>query len=254
MLNNITRYLGFVAIFVFSMSCTNRITDLVVMTFHSGSNVFCKEGWINQKKEIVNSINQFSPEIIGLQGIGRAECYALTFDLNSYQCVTDEDNTRTYSSVNPIYFKLDQYELITKARLSLNSCTHNDSVKKQSDYLSWIKLREKKTGFIFYVFNANFANSDSLIAIEVPQLAEKINEIVGDAPLILFGNWSLYDTQCSLSIKLGNSLESNYSVIENSKALQLGILTNQYFKKSETSQDYFLTKNPTLTALSFDFN
>jgi len=216
---------------LFLNSCSRDNADLVVMTCQVDATDSTSNGWQVQKSKIIKSVNQYSPDVFGLQDIGKAECYALSLDLNSYHCVASDDNY-SLTSLNPLYFRSNRFELVAKARYSIAHSSVVDSALKSIGYVSWVKLKELNSGYIFFVFNISFVEDYHLINKDLADFVGRINDIAGHAPAVIIGDCGNLDNQVLFRQQIVKNLADSQLVVDSSKTLDVNdfILSNRYFE------------------------
>ena len=104
----------------------------------------------------------------------------------------------TPSPCNPIYFKKAKYELLDKGEFYYSRTPEvesNDWDSPRSRCCTWVKLREKKSGKEFYVFNTHFTHIGNVAKAESAKvLTAKIKEIAKGAPSFAMGDLNSYPT------------------------------------------------------------
>ena len=237
---------------VFLNSCSGRKADLIVMTYQVESADSTSIVWPSLKSNIVNSINQYTPDVFGLQDISKGECYALAIDLSAYQCITSDDNYNI-TKLNPLFFKSNRYELIAKARYSIASSVDADIVSGSVGYVTWVKLKELKSGYIFFVFNTNFIEGYSLNNNDLVDFANRISNIAGHAPAVIIGDFGNLNDQKVILQQFNKQLKDSALMVESAKTKASSVVSNSYF---ETQRNVIVTNNglgPTIAFFDFSF-
>ncbi|MBP3357513.1 MAG: endonuclease/exonuclease/phosphatase family protein [Opitutales bacterium] len=100
--------------------------------------------------------------------------------------------TMNPSPCNPIYFKKSRFELLDKGEFYYSKTPEvesNDWDSPRSRCCTWVKLREKKSGKEFYIFNTHFTHIGKVAKFESAKiLVKKITEIAKGAPSFAMGD------------------------------------------------------------------
>jgi hypothetical protein len=238
-----------------------------IMTIYSTSLEMNKshKKWETDKQQIINSLNTINPDVVVFQHVDKVQSVSLAIDLPHYayiepisELLTGQDKTL------PIYFMKNRFELISKSyfQISDNRKLSNDSI---TGFVSWIKLKQLNTGYIFFVFNcsnkqSSFLQSEDFYSI----LIHKIKAISGSAPVMLLGNSiAMNDNNKSdaskvflidsriLKDQIEQRSDSGYTNIINQPNSQLFI--NRYFKLEEFFDLKADSTLPLVVKLSFNY-
>lgn len=195
----------FLFLCIFS-SCSNDNSDISVFSLEIDTIVKSGLSWESQKQFLINSLNSRSPDVFGLQEISEARRLSLLLDLRPYANVTQENSmVDIFKDKTPIFYLRNKFELIAKSSFLVSQISDSNFVDKYYGITSWVKLKELKSGYIFYVFNTKM---DSVIRNQnhaLPNfLLRKIKLIAGQAPVILMGNFK-FSSINSISSSLINN-------------------------------------------------
>lgn len=183
-------------IFFFIVSCSDN-KHVSIVSFRAGPDTINsnKEIWTKNFPLIESFLKTESFDIIGTQGVTYKQASDLKNILTDYAYVgIRNDNTKEFGEYCPIFYNKEKFALLTKSQFALTessytseSDTFNEPVIKT---VTWIKLKSNRTGHIFYVFNTSFCLMDELERERSAIITlKKINEISGDAPVILIGDF-----------------------------------------------------------------
>lgn len=157
--------------------------------------------WSARKISAVKAVKKQKPDVIGFQEASYAHKLAFMAEMPEYQIVDRSTKPGTVdeslkNNDNPIFFRADKFELLDYGYFWLN--------KKQQEvtagwdtasicHATWLKLRFKKSGLIFFVFNTQFDSRSETARLESSNLtASKIKEIAGDdAFVFLTGDFGM---------------------------------------------------------------
>jgi endonuclease/exonuclease/phosphatase family metal-dependent hydrolase len=200
-------------IFILAVTaCTNSNKDLSVMSFHikQRSLVDGVNSWENRKPLVLWLLKDKEPDIIGFQVVDKNQLVNLLFDLPQYRYVGDGSNGELDPGpFNPIFFKKDEFDLIAKSQFWLSENPELQGSKgwdsDESNIVSWVKLRNRNSGHIFFVFNTCFSELSSESRLKSAKLIlQKINMIADNAPVIVTGTINETPQDSAYHILTGN--------------------------------------------------
>lgn len=100
--------------------------------------------------------------------------------------------TMNPSPCNPVYFKKDRFELLDKGEFYYSKTPEIESNgwdSPRSRCCTWVKLRDKKSGKEFFVFNTHFTHIGKVAKAESAKiLVKKIAEIAKGVPSFAMGD------------------------------------------------------------------
>ena len=242
-----------VALVLSSANAVAKSEDLSLMTFNIHGQEKDEAGdfsWAARKKGCLKAIKKFDPDVLFLQ-----EAYAyhkadlmkelkkhILVDRSSKPGQVDQDIP---FNENPIMFRADKFELLDYGSFWLN--------EKQEDGVpgwdastvrntTWVKLRYKKSGLIFFCFNTRFSKGEAAGKGSAALMVDKIKEIAGDDAVVFVGG----DFQMSSSDRIMTPLvsyakDANYAL----KKPDSKVTFNGYGKPGATPQwpDHILFRN-----------
>jgi endonuclease/exonuclease/phosphatase family metal-dependent hydrolase len=102
------------------------------------------------------------------------------------------DDGKKDGEYSAVFYKKDKYSLIGSGNFWLSETPEKPAVgwdANQTRICTWVKLKDKKSGKQFYVFNAHYDHMGVLARVESSKLVlKKIREIAGTAPAIFTGD------------------------------------------------------------------
>jgi len=140
-------------------------------------------------------LDSYNADIIGMQEVRNW----WTLNLIKYELIdTYEDYTvnRGDGEGLSILWRKDKFELMDCYHFWLSDTPDEQSIWEGSNYyriVSWVKLKENKTGTEFYVFNAHFDTNADVRLRSSKLLIEKMKEICGDTPSFVVGDFNMSD-------------------------------------------------------------
>ena len=189
--------------------------DLSVMSFNLRGKEVDESGdfsWAARKKGCLKAIKKYDPDIIFIQeafAYHKADLMKefkkhMLVDMSSKPGVVDPE---IRNNENPIMFRADKFELLDYGSFWLNENQAADKAGwdgTKPRHSTWIKLRYKKSGVIFFCFNTQFDEGELAGKKSSELMADKIKEIAGDDAVIFLGG----DLAMSTSDKAVSSLTS----------------------------------------------
>lgn len=164
--------------------------------------------WSARKISAVQAVKKHKPDVIGFQEASYAHKVAFMAEMPEYQIVdrstkpgTVDENLK--NNDNPIFFRADKFELLDYGYFWLNKNQQEENAELDAAsicHATWLKLRFKKSGLIFFVFNTQFDSRSATARLESSNLmTSKIKEIAGnDAFVFLTGDFSMITGDKSL--------------------------------------------------------
>lgn len=162
--------------------------------------------WKYRKDKVAGFIKSQHIDIVGMQEVLHNQLEDLKARLPEYAEVgVGRDDGKTKGEYSPLFYRKDKFELLDSHTFWLSQ--YPDSVGfigwdgACTRIATWAKLKDKKTGKIFMAVNTHFdhvgteARKNSALLI-----IKKIQEIVGDRPAVLTGDfnvsekWEAYKT------------------------------------------------------------
>lgn len=152
--------------------------------------------WVTRKGPCAKALNKQKPDIIGLQDAHFEHTSFLLSELRKYQLVDRHEKAGVLEPIldandTPILYRSDKFELLNYGYFWLNE--DQTAMKKGWDAaevrsVTWIKLRIRKSGLIFFYFDTRFDAAGPAAREESAKLlVTKIKEIAGDDAIVFLG-------------------------------------------------------------------
>lgn len=219
------KIVGFLTLLFFLLwGCTNKNTELQVMTFNvrydnpaDGPN-----RWENRLPVIKFYFTEEEPDIIGMQEVLNNQLLDLSNILSGYEYVgTGRNDGKQAGEYTPVFYKKDKLNLLDNSQFWLSetpevigSVGWDAAITR---IVTWAKFEHISTGKEFYFFNTHFDHRGiQAREMSAKLLSEKIEEIAGNAAIIVTGDFNIRKNHptlgSSLYDNLINTLESNNSL------------------------------------------
>lgn len=156
--------------------------------------------WKYRKDKVAEFIKSQDIDIVGMQEVLHNQLEDLKTRLPEYTEVgVGRDDGKTKGEYSPLFFRKDKFELLDSHTFWLSQYPDSAGFIGWDGacprIATWAKLKDKKTGRIFMAINTHFDH----IGIEARKnsallIIKKIQEIVGDRPAVLTGDFNVSDT------------------------------------------------------------
>jgi endonuclease/exonuclease/phosphatase family metal-dependent hydrolase len=153
--------------------------------------------WDKRKNQVASTIRFHKVDLAGLQepnAMQIEELAELLPDFEWYGVCLEDGCSR--GSLNPIIYKKSRFELLEASYFYLSQVPDSCAIGWDAKYprgTTWVKLRDRNSGQIFYFFNTHFDyhGTDSR-ENSADLLIQKIKEIVGDYPYVVTGDFNIF--------------------------------------------------------------
>ena len=231
-----------------NISCVSHMN---VMTYNIRYNS-PKDGenkWEYRKSEVVNLINNYDPDFIGIQEAMPIQLKFINENLKSYSYIGHgRDGINTNSEVIPILYKNNKFKLL-KSEVFWLSQTPEKVSKGWDAALNRIVVyglfKEIKTGEVWHIFNTHFDHRGRTARIRSAELLINLiqeKEIENDK-IILMGDLNCFPHQEPIQI-LSEVLEDSYNESHHSIYGPVGTFNGFDTNRTLNARiDYIFTKN-----------
>ena len=227
--------------------------DLSIMSFNIHGLEKDEAGdfsWEARKKGCLKAIKKYDPDVIFIQeayGYHKAD---LMKELKKHMLVDrsskpgNVDQDIRYNEI-PIMFRADKFELLDYGFFWLNENQEVDTPGWDADNVrntTWVKLRYKKSGLIFFCFNTRFSVKETAGRRSANLMVDKIKEIAGDdAVVFVGGDFKMSSSDRLLSPPVSYAKDANFSL----KKPDINASYNGYGKSSDSVRwpDHILFRN-----------
>ncbi|MCU4156455.1 endonuclease/exonuclease/phosphatase family protein [Carboxylicivirga sp. A043] len=212
--------------------CTNEDNSVKVMSFNirysnpeDGINA-----WTNRKGLVYDFLDDKQPDIIGFQEVLKSQLDDLSNELIDYEYIgVGRDDGRESGEFVPVFYAKDKFELLASSHFWLSETPEIAGSKSWGAVLprivTWLQLKDKNNGYIFYVFNTHFSHVSAFARNESAiLLLNKIKTIAGKAPVVLMGDFNAQPSERMYSTLTDNwegylqLWDTRYLPIENDEA------------------------------------
>ena len=172
--------------------------SLIVMTWNirynnSGDGI---NAWPNRKDWLAKIVVNNQVDIAGFQEVLFEQLEDLKVRLPELDVYgVGRDDGKNAGEFAPIFFRKDRFELLDKSTFWLSMTPDKNASKgwdaDQPRIACWVKLKDRRTGTVFYVMNTHFDHRGTQARAESAKLLLKyMREQFVDHPVILTGDFN----------------------------------------------------------------
>lgn len=166
------------------------------MSFNILSDDNKEHPWIERKGRVASMIRFHQADLIGLQEPSLSQIDDLAKILPEYEIVPGIASGKEGQFYDPILFRKSRFVLISTGTFYLSETPEAASLGWDAKLVrsaTWVQLNDKKSGKPFYFFNTHLDYYGRLARDESARLLKKkIQEIAGEAPVVLTGDFNLF--------------------------------------------------------------
>jgi endonuclease/exonuclease/phosphatase family metal-dependent hydrolase len=166
--------------------------------------------WPNRLPLFLRFISDEKPDILGMQEVLWHQYEAIDTAMKAYGSVgVGRDDGARGGEMNPIFYSRQRFDLVRTITFWLSETPEQPGSKGWGASLprivTWIELVDKKNnGSHFYFFNTHFAHdSDSARVMSSMILLKEIEDITGEFPFIVTGDFNMLPYTTAYSILTG---------------------------------------------------
>ena len=152
--------------------------------------------WDNRKQALANVIIRTNPDVLGTQEVRYDQLKDLNQLLPGYKSYgVGRDNGKHGGEHSAIFYKEAKFEFLKGGNFWLSETPDKPGSKSWDAAItricSWVQLKDKKNGEVFYVFNTHFDHKGKEARTKsAALLTSKIDSITGDVPVIVTGDFN----------------------------------------------------------------
>lgn len=155
-----------------------------------------ENAWPHRKDWVAEIIRREQVDVIGLQEVLKGQLDDLTERLPEMEAYgVGRDDGKTKGEYAPILYRRDRFELLEKSTFWLSKTPDMPGSKDWDAALpriaSWVKLKDKQTGKVFYFMNTHFDHRGAEARKQsAAMLVSKLKAQFRDHPVILTGDFN----------------------------------------------------------------
>jgi endonuclease/exonuclease/phosphatase family metal-dependent hydrolase len=174
--------------------------------------------WTERKSAVVALIQYHQFELFGVQEAVKLQLEDLKTAMPAFDYYgVGRDDGQSAGEHSSIFYKKERFELMDKGDFWLSQTPDKPGFGWDSKFnriCSWVKLKDKKSKKIFFVFNAHYDHQGMVARVESSKLVlEKIKSIAGDQPVVFMGDLNGgRETAWYLSLAQSGMISDSYSL------------------------------------------
>lgn len=191
----------FTALLLFSLSFVCRAQEVMRMNVMSFNIRYDnpedgKQNWHHRKENVVQMINFYDLDVIGMQEVLVGQLNYLKSNLQQYQALgVGREDGKEKGEFSPIFYRKDRFEALKTGTFWLSETPNKISKGWDADLeriATWAIFRNKATGEEFIFMNTHFDHIGDIARVESAKLLkQKSTELAENLPLILTGDFNL---------------------------------------------------------------
>lgn len=161
--------------------------------------------WNHRKYFISSIIRYHEPDIIGMQEVTAVQLRYFDSTLNNFSHAgAGRDDGRQGGEFSPVFFNSKLYEHLAGSTFWLSPTPQQPSKGWDAALpriCTWVKLKDRRTATVFYVFNTHFDHVGATARKESAKLLLRhIHRIAGEMPVILMGDFNSEESDVPIDI------------------------------------------------------
>ncbi len=151
--------------------------------------------WQHRKHNVTALLNFHDADIFGMQEVLHSQLEYVAENMPEYNWVgVGRDDGETKGEYSPIFYRADRFEQLDYNNFWL--CENPDEPALGWDaacirICTWVKLKDKQTGKVFFVFNTHYDHKGINARIKSSQLIKhKMHTLADGLPVILMGDFN----------------------------------------------------------------
>ena len=206
----LAKILTFLVLILLS-SCSIDSKKITVVSFNirSTNTTDSLNSWEHRKSLIKDFLKEGDFDIVSFQEVLKSQLDYLVSIQDGYSVVSagrkDGVDIGEHCS---IFFKTSKFDLLAKSYFWLSGDPEEpgsiDWGARQPRIVTWVKLQNKRTGHIFFVFNTHLSHSEYARNKSVMLLLGKIKSIADNVPVIITGDFNMVPGSPPYKLITGN--------------------------------------------------
>ncbi|HCI55968.1 MAG TPA: endonuclease/exonuclease/phosphatase family protein [Bacteroidales bacterium] len=153
--------------------------------------------WTNRKNLVIEFLKEEKPDLFGLQEALWHQYTAIDSAMEGWSSIgVGRDDGKRKGEMNPLFFNDKRFKMIRSNTFWLSETPDIPGSKGWGANLprivTWVELKEIKTGKTLYYFNTHFAHdSDSARVMSAALLLDQVKKIAGNEKFIITGDFNM---------------------------------------------------------------
>lgn len=205
---------------VISISATAQHMNIATYNLRYANTTDIGNLWVDRKQAVVDLIQYHQFDLFGVQEAVKLQLEDLKMAMPEFDYYgVGRDDGKSAGEHSSVFYKRDRFELVDKGDFWLSQNPDRPGFGWDSKFnriCSWVKLKDKKSKKIFFVFNAHYDHQGMVARAESSKLVlKKINEIAGSTPVVFMGDLNGgRDTPWYLSLVNSGLIKDSFTLVE----------------------------------------
>ena len=184
-------------IFVIASIDLSAQTKVMTYNIRNSHALDGENAWPKRRDKLVALIRKVNPDILGTQEVIIDQLKYLKSSLSDYGSFgAGRNNGKHAGEHSAIFFRKEKYEQVIGGNFWLSETPTVPGSKSWDAALtricSWVELKDKSTGVVFFVFNTHFDHKGKIARRNSAALIRHtIDSLAGDHPVIALGDFNL---------------------------------------------------------------
>lgn len=167
--------------------------------------------WPNRRQALIDLISNYDPDLFGVQEALIDQIHDINDGLGRYSWFgSGRDDGIAKGEFSAIYYRDERFELLDGATFWLSETPEIPGSMGWDAacprVVTWVKLKDRNSGKVLFHFNTHFDHMGDTARLQsTTYLVEKIQEIAGDYPVIVTGDFNLRESEGPYSILTSES-------------------------------------------------
>ncbi len=171
--------------------------SLNIMTFNIRLNVASDSlnAWPHRKSLVASQVLFYDVDVLGVQEAKPEQMEDLKYLLPGYRFIGIARDTDAWGEYSAIFYKASKFSLISSSTFWLSPTPQLHASKGWdaaiTRIVTWGKLKDKKTGKIFFIFNTHFDHIGKIArANSAKMILDVADSLAGKFPVIVMGDFN----------------------------------------------------------------
>ncbi len=194
------------ALLICSGSKTNENIKVITFNIRNDNPRDSINAWPNRKNLVIGFLKEEKPDLFGLQEALWHQYAAIDSALEGWSSVgVGRDDGKRKGEMNPLFFNEKKFKMVRGNTFWLSETPDIPGSKGWGANLprivTWVELKEIKTGKTLYYFNTHFAHdSDSARVMSASLLLDQVRKIARNEKFIITGDFNMRPDSRAYSI------------------------------------------------------
>ena len=191
-----SRYIILLIVLFVALSTVSGQINVLSFNIRYDNPKDAENNWKYRKDHVAALINYYEADLIGMQEVLKSQLDDLEMALPAFNWLgVGRDDGKEAGEFSPIFYNRAKFEELASSTFWLSETCDVpgkmgwDAVCNR--VVTWVKLKQKSSGKVFFLFNTHFDHKGSVARSESAKLIlQKIEEIATGFPVLLTGDFN----------------------------------------------------------------